>query len=90
VQVSLRVEDVVTLQIQDDGCGFDAAEFLRSPPQGHGMGVFGMRERVAGYGGQFVIESGEGTGTQVRLSIPLGGETDESEEDDGEDPRLAH
>jgi glucose-6-phosphate-specific signal transduction histidine kinase len=54
------------------------------------MGVFGMRERVAGYGGQFVIESGEGTGTQVRLSIPLGGETDESEEDDGEDPRLAH
>jgi signal transduction histidine kinase len=90
VQVSLRVEDVVTLQIQDDGCGFDAAEFLRSPPQGHGMGVFGMRERVASYGGQFVIESGEGTGTQVRLSIPLGGDADESEEDDGEDPRLAH
>jgi len=92
VQISLRVEDVVTLQIQDDGCGFDAAGFLRSPPQGHGMGVFGMRERIASYGGQFAIESQEGTGTQVRLSIPLGGDADveDSEEEDGEDSRLAH
>jgi signal transduction histidine kinase len=90
VQVSLRVEDVVTLRIQDDGCGFDAAGFLRSPPQGHGMGVFGMRERVASYGGQFVIESHEGAGTDVRLSIPLGAGADELEEDDEEDPRPAH
>jgi signal transduction histidine kinase len=90
VHVSLRVDDVVTLNISDDGRGFDAAAFLQRPPLGHGMGVIGMRERIASYGGQFVIESREGNGTSLRLSIPLAGAADDAEDENGEDPRLAH
>jgi signal transduction histidine kinase len=89
VNVRLDVTDqAATLQITDDGHGFDAAAFLRSPPAGHGMGVIGMQERVAGYGGQFAIESQQGAGTRVELSIPLNEPIEDLEDDHGEDPRV--
>jgi len=89
VDVQLHVAgDALTLCIADDGCGFDATA-LRSPPPGHGMGLIGMRERVAVYGGELVIASHIGSGTRVELSISrLDGSADGSQDDDGEDTRL--
>jgi signal transduction histidine kinase len=54
--------------VSDDGTGFDAA--------GSGTGRLGsyglltMRERVAGLGGQFAIESQPGKGTRVCIFVP--------------------
>lgn len=89
VDIRLQVDaSTAVLRIADDGRGFDAAHFLRNPPQGHGMGVIGMRERIATYGGRFAIESRQGTGTRVKLSIPLNRPIEDPEDEHGEDPRL--
>lgn len=89
VNIRLSIDgDVATLEIRDDGCGFDAAVFLRNPPHDHGMGVLGMRERVATYGGRFTIQSEPGAGTRVELMIPLAASTEEPEETHGEDSRF--
>jgi signal transduction histidine kinase len=89
VSIQLIVDgDVATLEIRDDGCGFDASGFVHNPPDDSGMGILGMRERVATYGGRFIIESQPGAGTRVELMIPLAAATAEPEEGHGEDSRL--
>jgi two-component system sensor histidine kinase UhpB len=57
----------LTLRIADDGSG-GIAEF--------GSGIRGMRERALLVGGSLVISSPAGTGTEVRLAIPLPEEED--------------
>jgi signal transduction histidine kinase len=79
----------VHLRIVDDGRGFDANQFLQSPPSGHGMGVLGMRERVATYGGHFDIRSQPGHGTTVELSISLDQPIPKPDDEYAEDSRLA-
>jgi signal transduction histidine kinase len=89
VHVSLQTwADTVTLQIRDDGRGFDAATFLRAPPSQHGMGLIGMRERAATHGGRFEIASRPGAGTRVELTLPLGAGREGMEEGYGDDSRL--
>jgi signal transduction histidine kinase len=53
--------------IRDDVIGFDAAQ----ADLGNGLGILGMRERVALAGGRLEITSGPGRGTTVIVSIPL-------------------
>jgi signal transduction histidine kinase len=38
-----------------------------------GLGLFGMQERLALVGGQLVIDSAVGRGTQVHARVPLAG-----------------
>jgi signal transduction histidine kinase len=59
-------DDVVTLDVVDDGCGFAPAQASK----GGGLGLRGMRERAEGLGGTLVIESAPGEGTTVALSLP--------------------
>jgi signal transduction histidine kinase len=80
--------DLVSLRITDDGRGFDAAAFIENPPSDHGMGVIGMRERVATYGGRFAIHSQPGAGTRVDLSISLAQSFVEPKDSYGNDSRL--
>lgn len=56
------------VEIEDDGCGFDASA-LRSPDRPY-SGLIGMRERAETLGAQFLITSAPGNGTQVRVTIP--------------------
>jgi signal transduction histidine kinase len=56
----------VTLEIIDDGTGFDVT---RKPPAGH-FGVVGMRERANKIHAEFSIESPPGNGTNVRVRLP--------------------
>jgi len=89
VSIQLSIDgDIATLAIRDDGCGFDAAVLAHDPPHDRGMGILGMRERVATYGGRFSIESRPGQGTRVELVIPLAAASAQPEEEHGEDPRL--
>jgi signal transduction histidine kinase len=56
----------LTIEIADDGTGFDVA--ARAAAEGH-FGIRGMQERARRIGGDLTIESGPGTGTRVVLSL---------------------
>lgn len=57
----------VNVAIEDDGIGFDATERAR------GLGLLGMRERVAGVNGCLSVTSRTQCGTALSLEIPLPG-----------------
>lgn len=69
VRVALE-EDTVVLEINDDGKGFDSRAYFRKPPASAGLGLIGMRERVAHFGGVFRVTSRIGTGTRLYVSVP--------------------
>lgn len=58
--------DAWRFTLDDDGCGFDAAD----PRFRWSHGIMGMRQRVRALGGQFEVESSPGAGTTLRVSIP--------------------
>ncbi|MER5494216.1 sensor histidine kinase [Streptomyces sp. NPDC002490] len=61
--------DEVTLDVRDDGRGFDAS----APPGRTGTGGFGldgMRARAEGVGGVLAVESEPGGGTAVSARVP--------------------
>ena len=59
--------EAVTLSVEDDGSGMPG-----KPPSGT-AGISGMRERALLVGGRLSIESQPGSGTAVRLVVPLDG-----------------
>lgn len=63
----------VSLDVRDDGAGFNPAASPGSARPGRGNGLVGIRERVARHGGQLVVESSPGEGTAVAASFPLAG-----------------
>jgi signal transduction histidine kinase len=62
-----RFERVVTMQIQDDGVGFEVNEIDRSSH----FGLLGMRERVYALNGTIVIHSKPDIGTTIEVELPL-------------------
>jgi len=67
-EVRLRImleASVLSIGIQDDGCGFDTA--ARSP----GSGLRNLKRRMEDIGGSFAVESRLGAGTDVRLRLPV-------------------
>jgi PAS domain S-box-containing protein len=67
-----RVGATLRLLIEDDGCGFDAGPAQeRAGERNGGLGLAGMRERLALIGGELDIESSIGGGTTVCARIPL-------------------
>jgi signal transduction histidine kinase len=61
-------EDKFSVQVKDDGCGFDVASTLSSS-DGH-YGLVGMQERVKRMGGKLILNSQSGAGTELTLDIP--------------------
>lgn len=59
------MEDVVTLDVRDDGIGFEPAGI-----QGDGFGLPGMRQRVQRVAGSLEVESAPGEGTAVSATVP--------------------
>lgn len=67
VRISLTEWDGnVVLTIHDNGVAFD-----RNERDGAGVGLIGMRERCTSIGGNFEIESVEGVGTTISVSVPM-------------------
>lgn len=60
----------VTMQVQDNGIGFDL-KTCAGPSNGH-FGLLGMSERAKRIGGRFVPVSAPGRGTAVRVEVPIG------------------
>ena len=61
----------VTLDIYDDGAGFDPAA-VPPPSDAGGYGLRAMRQRVEQLGGVFSVESTPGEGTVVAAQLPAG------------------
>ncbi|GAA2842552.1 sensor histidine kinase [Crossiella cryophila] len=59
------MEDVVSLDVRDDGRGF-----AESTVDGTGFGLHGMRQRARRLAGSLVIESEPGAGTAVCATVP--------------------
>jgi signal transduction histidine kinase len=66
------MDDVVALDVRDDGVGFPAAEVLATgyTGDGHGYGLPAMRRRLQRMAGALVIESAPGEGTTVNATVP--------------------
>lgn len=65
----------ITLEVVDDGKGFDALQALKLTDGTRGLGLLGMRERAALVGGAVSITSQVGQGTRIRVTVPWGEQT---------------
>jgi signal transduction histidine kinase len=65
--VLTRKPDSVSVVVEDDGVGFEPERAREG-----GLGLLGMRERVALLGGRLTIESRPGAGTTFVAEVPLG------------------
>lgn len=75
LEVSLRRrKGSLVLSIKDFGSGFDP---LHSDARGGGLGITGMKERAAAFGGELTVNSIRGEGTTVEAVMPLGGGRDD-------------
>jgi signal transduction histidine kinase len=63
------MEDLVTLDVRDDGAGFDPAVPLLTSVGG-GYGLAAMRERLLRIAGRLEIESEPGAGTALSACVP--------------------
>ena len=58
--------------VEDNGRGFQPT--VSRAPDNRGLGLVGLRERVAGLGGALHVDSRPGAGTQLAVELPLAGE----------------
>jgi len=65
--------EALEIRVEDDGRGFDVPEALRN--EGAGLGLQGMRERMALLDGTLEIASRPGGGTRLSLRVPRRRET---------------
>jgi signal transduction histidine kinase len=71
VAVELAVRDGhAVLSVTDDGVGFEVGRFRRTPAL-LGVGLLGMRERVAYYRGSLDIRSRPQAGVRITVTVPL-------------------
>ena len=68
------MKNLITLNVQDDGEGFDPEQLsTREPgPQSTGgFGLMGMRERVEKLRGTLMVQSAPGEGSTLMVAIPV-------------------
>ena len=75
VSISLsRGPDQVTLQVQDDGLGYQIqSSGNHGRNSGLNLGIIGMRERLRPWSGSVEVQSQPGQGTLVQARVPLPG-----------------
>jgi signal transduction histidine kinase len=72
VTLDRRDADAVTVEVWDNGVGFDAASPGRGASvDGRGFGLAAGRERLAAYGGTLTVDSAPGRGTRMRATLPV-------------------
>ena len=64
------MQDVVTIDVRDDGSGFHAASAGNGAQPNAGFGLTAMRQRVEGLSGTLEVESAPGAGTAVSARLP--------------------
>jgi two-component system sensor histidine kinase DegS len=79
-EVALNVEfnpDEMSLEIHDNGQGFDLSQTLDSAISVGHLGLLGMKQRTEMLGGNMDIRTGEGTGTTVSFNFPVNSRMEE-------------
>jgi len=79
-EVALNVEfnsDEMSLEIRDNGRGFNLTQTLDSAISVGHLGLLGMKQRVEMLGGNMNIRTGEGTGTAVSFNFPINSRMEE-------------
>jgi signal transduction histidine kinase len=71
VRLKPNGDDVVVVEVQDDGEGFDLETVGNSYEKRDSLGMVNMRERTELLNGVMQIESSPGKGTLVRIIIPI-------------------
>jgi signal transduction histidine kinase len=62
-------ENVIQLEVEDDGKGFDVPErWLDLAREGH-LGLLGAAERAESIGGQLLVRSQPGVGTALVVTV---------------------
>jgi signal transduction histidine kinase len=59
-----------SLEVVDDGAGFDPAVLEDRPGEGH-FGMRLVRDLVRDAGGRLSVDSAPGAGTRVRVEVPI-------------------
>jgi len=76
VEIQMDVEgDTLQLTIADDGMGIHAV----SNPLRPSFGMAGMQERIATLGGQMKVDSADGEGTKISVTVPVPARPDGAE-----------
>jgi signal transduction histidine kinase len=71
-KVVLRAEGHRTVvEIIDDGIGFDPTRVASLDPRRSGFGLVSLRQRLSHVGGGLSIDSAQGKGTKITLTLPL-------------------
>lgn len=71
-QVRARyLDNVITVEISDNGPGFDVEHPAVEDGGREHLGLAGMRERVESLGGSFTIESVKNQGTRLVVALTL-------------------
>ncbi|MBI2852175.1 MAG: GAF domain-containing protein [Chloroflexi bacterium] len=72
VNVTVRYSrDILSIDISDNGAGFDLSETMDSAVTVGHVGIVGMKQRAEMLGGEIKIRTGEGAGTTVVLMLPV-------------------
>jgi signal transduction histidine kinase len=66
-----RKGDMLFLDIEDDGVGFDVAAVEENYDQRGSLGMINLRERAELVNGLLRIESSKGKGTRVMVTVPI-------------------
>jgi len=66
-----RPRGFVQLEITDDGIGFNPDHPAARSTVNRRLGLLGMRERATYVGGVLLVKSGQSTGTEIKIRIPL-------------------
>ncbi len=59
------------IELEDDGCGFDAKAAFNTAESSRGLGLQGMQERASLLNWQCTICSSPGAGTRVSINLPI-------------------
>ena len=60
---------IITIKIEDGGCGFDKNAQPKTDAGSGGFGLLGINERVRMLGGSLDIQTGKGKGTKLIIKI---------------------
>lgn len=75
-EIFIARDDVnILVEIRDLGRGISAENLSKIQVRGTGLGLRGIRERVRQFGGKVRMESQEGSGTTVFVTLPLAAST---------------
>lgn len=66
-----RYADKVICSIDDNGQGFQTSARRAARTSTHGLGLIGIKERVAALSGTLAIRSRPGAGTTLEIAVPL-------------------